>query len=323
MIENILKKRILIIQTVRRFFDEHGFLEVQTPVLQKCPGMEVHLSAFETRLNEPVGMGAHQMFLHTSPEFAMKKLLAKGWNKIYQICPCFRNEEYGLTHRPEFTMLEFYEKNTDYRRMMELTESLMKTCGKAVGFDVPDFEKISVREAFLKYASVDLIETLPEGYDLNPNPEKIIKIAHELGLHPSDNDTWEDAFFRIMLELVEPKLGVDKPTILYDYPVALGALAKTKDTDIRFAERFEVYAGGMEIGNAFSELTDATEQRNRFVHDMKRKKELYGISYPIDEEFMTALDKIDKASGIAIGLDRMIMYLTDQKDIADVLFVDV
>lgn len=351
---DFLKKRALIIKQIRRFFDERGFLEVETPALQICPGMEVHLKAFRTELVETFETEKREFYLHTSPEFAMKKLLVAGWDKIYQMAHVFRNEERSLHHHPEFTMLEWYQKGADYKEIMRQTEELVKSCAETLGVRtlkngnleneifVP-WEYLSVQEAFLKYADVDILSTVipetptprlteklkgeasPENIgNLEPDPSLLRAQAEKTGIETSPNDRWEDIFFRIMLEKVEPRLGQTVPTVLYDYPVALGALAKKSETNPLVAERFEVYSCGVELGNAFTELTDAKEQRIRFEHDQKIKQELYGYTYPLDEDFLEALEAgLPPCAGIAVGVDRLVMLLLGADKIDDVLWTPV
>jgi elongation factor P--(R)-beta-lysine ligase len=360
----LLENRSLIIKQIRRFFDEKGFWEVETPALQICPGMEVHLKAFRTELVETFETDKREFYLHTSPELTMKKLLVAGWDKIYQMTHVFRNEERSLHHHPEFTMLEWYQTGADYKEIMKQTEDLVKSCAEMLqittlkngGIENEIFspwEYLSVQEAFLKYAGIDILSTvkteslckstLNESAEagvlsentknaeraerteiLEPDPSLLRAQAEKSGIKTSANDRWEDIFFRVMLEKVEPHLGQTVPTFLYDYPVALGALAKKSATNPKVAERFEVYACGVELGNAFSELTDAHEQRIRFEHDQKMKKELYGYTYPLDEDFLDALTTgLPACAGIAIGVDRLVMLLLGADKIDDILWAPV
>jgi len=327
--------RMQVFKEIRRFFDLKKFVEVDTPALQVCPGMEVHLKAFTTQMDSPLGEESAQRHLHTSPELSMKKLLVAGMPKIYQLCHCYRNEAIGQTHLPEFTMLEWYRKDTDYTAMMTDTEQLVKNCVKACKTKMLKFgdttcnpfkkwERITVAEAFKKYADIDIMATLDENPSVSPKADKLRRLALEKNIWCSPKDSWEDIFFRIMMEKIEHKLGHDRPTILYDYPTCLGALARRKPTDERVCERFEAYICGVELCNAFSELTDVTEQRQRFEADSKTKKQLYGYTYPIDEDFMNALDfGMGQASGNALGVDRLIMLITGADDIRDTCWVPV
>lgn len=305
-----LKARQNIIKAARSYFNGQGFDEVQTPVLQVMASPDTHIHAFETtkwaRNLKPV----ETLGLHTSPEIAMKKLLVAGMERIYQICPVFRNGEEGDWHSPEFTMLEWYRVNTDYTAMMDDCEALIKSLGiehfgacNVMG----EWERLSVAQAFQDYAQIDILGGIKEQ-------------ASEIGIRVIETDTFEDVFHAVMAEKIEPFLGKNNPTILYDYPVSMAALAK-KTSDERFAERFELYIGGVELANAFSELTDPAEQRARLEADIKAKKDIYGIDARIDEDFLEALEfGMPQASGCALGLDRLVMLATGAKRIDDVLW---
>ena len=299
-----LKTRQKIIKAIRTYFEGEGFDEVQTPVLQIMASPDTHIHAFETvkwgRNLKPQG----SLGLHTSPEIAMKKLLVAGMERIYQICPVFRNGEEGRLHSPEFTMLEWYRTGTDYTAMMEDCEALIKSLGM---FTDQEFERLSVADAFERYAGVDIHGDLKEQ-------------AEAIGVRVADTDQWEDIFHAIMAEKIEPYLGKECPTFLIDYPVSMAALAR-KAKDERFAERFELYIDGIELANAFSELTDVKEQRARLEADLKAKKELYDIDAQIDEGFLSALEYgMPESSGCALGLDRLVMLACGVDDIDDVLW---
>lgn len=327
--------RARIISEIRAYFEEQDFQEVDTPALQVCPGMEVHLKAFTTELDSPLGESALVRHLHTSPELTMKKLLVAGLPKIYQLCHCYRNEAIGQTHLPEFTMLEWYRKDTTYKAMMTDTEQIVKRCAARCGVKTLRFkdftcdpfaawERLSVAEAFQKYAHIDIMATLDKDPALLPAVDALKAQAVQHGIWVSENDNWEDIFFRIMMEKIEPYLGHGRPTILYDYPTCLGALARRKPTDERLCERFEAYICGVELCNAFSELTDPSEQRKRFESDSNAKMRLYGYTYPIDEDFMQALEfGMPQASGNALGVDRLIMLITGAEDIQDTTWAPV
>ena len=300
-----------VIQTIRKYFTKQGLIEVDTPALQPAPSDEVHLKCFQTG----------DFYLHTSPELAMKKLLVAGEKAIFQICHAYRDEPVSDTHSPEFTMLEWYRVGTDYSAMMKDTTGVVRACCKAC--DVKElkhnertcnpfkkWQKLTVTEAFKKYAGVNLWAK-----DLRIEAERI-------GIQCSDADTWEDIFFRIMLNKVEYKLGDGVPTILCEYPTQLGALARTKPGNPKVCERFEVYACGVELCNAFSELTDAKEQRVRFVANYAERKRLYGWDDPMDEDFLRALEYgMSEASGNALGVDRLIMLITGAEKLADTQWV--
>ncbi len=320
-----LETRIKLIKAVRAFFDGQGFYEVETPALQVMPGAEVHLHAFETTLLNPHQDRRETRYLQTSPEFAMKKLLVAGSEKIYQICHCFRNAEGSPQHAPEFTMIEWYRAHDDYKSIMDDCFGLLREV--AMICEIPAFrykdmsadpfnewEIISVCEAFEKYAGLDLLSLLD-------NREVLEAKVRALSLHTAPDDTWDDLFMRIMGEVIEPQLGQGQPTIIYDYPISLAALARPKPEDPRFAERFELYVCGMELANAFGELTDAAEQRRRLEADMALKEQIYGATWPIDEEFLSALEQgMPESGGIALGIDRLVMLACGAEDIRDVLW---
>lgn len=329
----LLRRRAAVVQTARLFFIEQGFEEVETPVLQVAPGMEPHLHAFATELAEPFAQGQRRMYLHTSPEFAMKKLLAGGVPRIFQMARVFRNGERSPLHHPEFTMLEWYRAGASYRQVMDDCEALVQACARAVetrqarwqgrGCDLFSWWwRISVAEAFDQYAGIDLLAAI-QGDPRDPDPAPLAAEARRLGLHVGEDDRFDDVFFRIMLEKVEPHLGVGAPTILYDYPLCMAALARPKPEDERLAERFEVYVCGVELANGFGELTDAAEQRRRFEADMALKQSLYGECWPLDEDFIAAVGAMPEAAGIALGLDRLVMLLLGAGRIEDVLWAPV
>jgi lysyl-tRNA synthetase class 2 len=326
-----LAARGRIIAAIRTFFAGRGFVEVETPALQVSPGMEPHLQAFATELRDP-GEAARPLYLHTSPEFAMKKLLAGGMPKIFQLARVFRNEARSRTHHPEFTMLEWYRAESGYRDLMYDCEALLRACLAAAGAaafrwqgkvcdPTRPFDRLSVAEAFRRYCDLDLLATAPD--PTAPDLTLLAEAAKPLGVAPHDGDEWEDLFFRLFLARVEPQLGIGVPTILYDYPISLAALARAKPDDPRLAERFELYVAGLELGNAFGELTDPVVQRARFVADQGKKLRRYGTTYPIDEDFITALGQMPDSAGIALGVDRLVMLATGASQIDDVLWAPV
>ncbi len=320
-----------IIAAIRTFFAGRGFAEVETPALQISPGMEPHLQAFVTELRQP-GDPPRSIYLHTSPEFAMKKLLAAGMPKIFQLARVFRNAERSRTHHPEFTMLEWYRADSGYRDLMYDCEALLRACLVAAGgklFRWQDkscdpsrpFDRLSVAEAFRRYCDLDLLATAPD--PMAPDVTLLAEAARPLGVAPHDGDDWEDLFFRLFLARVEPHLGVGVPTFLYDYPISLAALARGKPDDPRLAERFELYVAGLELANGFSELTDPVLQRARLMVDQEKKLRRYGVTYPIDEDFIAALAEMPDSAGIALGLDRLVMLATGASQIDDVLWAPV
>ena len=328
-----LKARGRVLGAVREFFTAEGYVEVDTPALQLSPGLEPHLKAFATLLHDPRDGAATRRYLHTSPEFAMKKLLAGGLPRIWQLAHAYRDGERSATHHPEFSMLEWYRAGASYLDLMVESEVLLRRAQEAAGAEAlrwrghsadarRPFERISVAEAFRRHAGIDLLATIPD--PAMPDSELLAAAAAPLGIAPRPGDDWETIFFRIFLERIEPNLGIGTPTILFDYPLAMAALSRRKPEDPRLAERFELYACGLELANAFGELTDAAEQRRRFAADQARKQALYGETYPVDEDFLAALDHgLPECAGIALGFDRLVMLATGADDIEDVLWAPV
>ncbi len=323
-----LETRMGMIRAIRNWFERERFYEVETPALQRAPGMEAHLRAFRTELLTPELDRAETYFLHTSPEFAMKKLLVAGCTKIFQICHCYRNAEGSSLHSPEFSMIEWYRAHAGYRDIMEDCVALLRFCAQTLNIKelkykgreadpFANWEIISVCEAFDKYANIDLESFLDDQS----------AFAQELrrhGFHTDENDRWDDLFFRVFLEKIEPALGNGQPTILYDYPVSMAALSRPKPEDPRFAERFELYICGMELANAFGELTDPVIQKQRFLEDLKLKEELYGEVWPVDEDFIAALEHgMPDSGGIALGIDRLAMLFAGVDRIDDVMWCSV
>jgi elongation factor P--(R)-beta-lysine ligase len=328
----ILEARARIVAAIRRFFAARDFLEVDTPALQVSPGLEPHLMAFSTELVTPEG-ARRTLHLHTSPEFAMKKLLVAGLPRIFQLAHVFRNGERARTHHPEFTMLEWYRAGAAYRDLMEDCEALLRDVLAASGNDgfhwagqrcdpAGGWQYLTVADAFARFCGIDILATAPD--PLHPSLDLLAAASHDIGVVPHAGDDWEDLFFRLFLERIEPRLGVGTPTILHDYPIALAALSRAKPEDARLAERFEIYVCGLELANAFGELTDMSVQRGRFAADRARKRALYGYDYPVDEDFLAALAHgMPESAGIALGVDRLVMLATGASSIEEVLFVPV
>ena len=311
-----LEARARICAEVRAFFNQRGYLEVETPALQVAPCMEPHIQGFRTELVSADMQRRDTLYLHTSPEFTMKKLLVAGLPKIYQLAKVFRNAEGSRWHSPEFAMLEWYQRGMDYKDMMDETAELlrhvvrqpMRVKDKTCDPQAP-FEKITVVDALKKYAGVDIEHNLCDLAHINAEAKRI-------GVYVSPLDDWENALLKILMEKVEPNLGVGAATVIYDYPVSMAALSRPKPEDPRFAERFEVYVCGIELANAFGELTDAKVQRERFIHDVALRKKIYGDDYPVDEDFLAALDHgLAPCSGNALGLDRLVMLATGAENI--------
>ena len=295
-------------------------------MLQVSPGNEAHLHAFATELIGPDATRS-RLYLHTSPEFACKKLLAAGERRLFTFARVFRNREHGALHAPEFTMLEWYRAHESYAALMrDCAEVLAVTADaaqtKAFAFrnrtadPFATIEKVTVAEAFLRFANIDLLATLDER-------DALAAAARGRGIRVADDDTWSDIFSRILVERIEPHLGMGRATILDEYPVSEAALARPAAHDRRVAERFELYMCGVEIANAFGELTDAAEQRRRFEAEMAEKQRVHGERYPIDEDFLAALAQMPPASGIALGFDRLVMLATGAPRIDQVQWTPV
>jgi lysyl-tRNA synthetase class 2 len=328
-----LERRSRIVAAVRRFFARRGFVEVETPALQASPGLEPHLQAFRTELHDPDTGTAAPRWLHTSPEYAMKKLLVAGLPRIWQLAHAFRDGEKSPTHHPEFAMLEWYRAGASWRDLITDCAALLRVCQKAAGAELlawrgrtadarRRFERLSVADAFFRHTGIDILATAPD--PLHPDLGLLAEAARLAGIAPHPGDDWEALYFRIFLDCIEPHLGIGAPTILHGYPAAMAALARCDPQDPRLAERFELYVCGLELANAFGELTDAEEQRARFRADQAKRCERYGEAYPIDEDFLAALEHgMTQASGIALGFDRLVMLATGADDIEDVLWAPV
>jgi lysyl-tRNA synthetase class 2 len=310
-----------IAAAVRRWFEEQGFVETAVAALAVSPGNEAHLHAFETRAIGPDGQGS-ALYLHTSPELALKKLLAAGEPRLFELARVWRNRERGPLHHPEFTLLEWYRANTPYETVMADCAALLGLAAEAAGARNLSFrgqtvdptsepERLTVAAAFERYAGLDLF-----------SPD-LARAARGQGIRVAPDDTWADVFSRVLVEKIEPNLGLGRATILYEYPVSEAALARPKSSDPRVAERFELYACGVELANCFGELTDPAEQRRRFEAEMAEKQRIYGEAYPIDEDFLAALAQMPPASGGALGFDRLVMLATGASRIEQVLWSPV
>lgn len=327
----LLMTRNRITARLRRHLEEAGFVEVEAAALQVSPGNEAHLSAFATAAIGPDG-GSSPLYLHTSPEFACKKLLAAGEPRLFSLARVFRNRERGVLHHPEFTMLEWYRAEEPYARTMGDCADLVALAAETAGASklrwrgresdpFAPFERLTLAEAFECHAGIDLLATLSgEG---EPDREGLAAAVSEAGLRVALDDTWADLFSRVLVAKIEPHLGIGRPTLLCEYPACEAALARRKPGDPRVSERFELYACGVELANGFGELTDAAEQRRRFEAEMAEKLRVYGESYPIDEDFLAALAIMPEASGVALGLDRLVMLATGAPRIDDVIWTPV
>ena len=323
-----LRRRSAMTRTLRRFFDQRGYTEVETPALQVSPGLEPHLSAFETFALTPAG-DRFPLYLHTSPEYAMKKLLAAGMERIWQLARAFRNGERSATHHPEFAMLEWYRAGAGWRDIAEETVELIRDLvgsevswqGKTCNLSQP-WHFLTVETAFQKHAGIDLRDA--SGDYRAPDVAGLRRAAAGIGIRTATSDSWEDVYFRIFLECIEPVLGTDRPVILHSYPISMAALAKPDPVDPLLAERFEIYLCGLELANGFGELTDAAEQGQRFEDDLARRRELGHAIYPRDEDFLRALASgLPECAGIALGFDRLVMLATGSSSIEDVLWAPV
>ena len=312
-VKPFLTARSAIAQAVRAWFDEQGFVEVETGILQVSPGNEIHLHAPRTELAGADGARATR-YLRTSPEFACKKLLAAGEQRIFEFARVFRDRERGDLHLPEFTMLEWYRANASYDAVMADSVVVIAHAAQATGIGrfsfrgktadpFADPELLTVAAAFDRFAGVDLLSTVTAG----DGDRAALAAAAKARVRITDDDTWSDIFSKILVEHVEPNLGQGRLTVLFEYPAPEAALARAKPSDPRVAERFEVYACGVELANGFGELTDAAEQRHRFTLAMDEKQRRYGERYPLDEDFLRAMAQMPEASGIALGFDRLVM----------------
>ncbi|AJY45817.1 EF-P lysine aminoacylase EpmA [Martelella endophytica] len=327
----ILLARNRIRAAAGRWFAGEGFIEVDVPALQVSPGNETHLHAFSTAMIGNDGE-AQPLYLHTSPEFTAKKLLAAGEERIVTFAHVYRNRERGPLHHPEFTMVEWYRAGEDYSVLFDDCRRLMALATEEAGVsrftwrDVhcdpfAEPERLSVAEAFDRHAGIDLLATIaPSGETDRAGLSAQMRAA---GIRHGDDDTWSDLFSRVLVERIEPHLGHGRATILDAYPAPEAALARKSPRDPRVSERFELYACGVELANGFGELTDADEQRTRFLADMAEKERLYGERYPLDEDFLAALAEMPPASGIALGFDRLVMIATGARRIEDVLWAPV
>ncbi|GEO86900.1 MULTISPECIES: EF-P lysine aminoacylase EpmA [Alphaproteobacteria] len=315
----------------RDYFASRDFIEVDTATLQVSPGNEAHLHAFTTEAIGNDGV-ASPLYLHTSPEFACKKILAAGEPRISCFAHVYRNRERGPLHHPEFTMLEWYRVGESYEVLMQdcaallaLSAETMKTRGfhyRGHGCDpFLEPERLSVAEAFERHAAIDLLASVEASGATDR--DHLAAELRKAGMRVADDDTWADLFSRVIVEKVEPHLGFGRPTILDEYPVCEAALARPAARDPRVAERFELYACGVELANAFGELTDANEQRRRFEAEMAEKLRVYGEIYPLDEDFLDALAIMPDASGIALGFDRLVMLATGALRIDQVMWAPV
>ncbi|MEM9029279.1 MAG: EF-P lysine aminoacylase EpmA [Pseudomonadota bacterium] len=322
----ILLARNEMKRAIRDWFENQGFVEVDTACLQVSPGNETHIHAFQTDVVRP-DESATAAYLHTSPEFACKKLLAAGEPSLFAFAPVFRNRERGRLHAPEFTMLEWYRAHEPFERLLADCEAIVQAAAQAVSASRFRFgaatcpsdmatRRISVADAFAQFAEIDLDAHLSDG----AGREAFGALALRAGVRVADDDTWSDIFSRVLTEKIEPRLGLDCPVLLTHYPASEAALARLDPDDHRFAQRAELYICGVEVANGFVELTDANEQRTRFERAMAERERIYGDRYPIDEEFLAALEIMPTAIGCALGFDRLVMLATGAPGVAQVMW---
>jgi lysyl-tRNA synthetase class 2 len=333
---SMARSRAALLRALREGLDLRGYLEVETPIAVPVAGQEPHLRPFETRFTPdapvpPDGVaGARRLHLHTSPEYAMKRLLSRGLGRIWQLARVFRDGEISRSHNPEFTLLEFYASPGTAATIMADLEQIVAdaaralrgtttapareghgrgTKGQPVDLASP-FERLTCSEAFQRHA----------GFDPLPlDAEAFAQAARTIGVRPAAGASWDEVFTQVLIERVEPALGLSRPTYLTEYPASQAALARLVPSDPRVAERFELYAAGLELGNGFTELTDAREQRLRLEAEQRERAHLGREVFPLDDRFLDALPGIRSAGGVAVGVDRLLMLLTGAKDIADVL----
>lgn len=321
-----LRARGAVTRAVRTWFEAAGFTEVETAILQISPGNETHLHAPRTELLGPDGE-RRSRYLRTSPEFACKKLLAAGETRIFELARVFRDRERGRVHLPEFTMLEWYRAEAPYQQVIDDCIALVRVAAEATGIETFSFrgrradpsaeaERLTVADAFARFAGIDLLATIAEG----EGDRTALANAAAPRVRIADDDTWSDIFSKVLVEHVEPRLGDGRLTVLSEYPAPEAALARTKSDDPRVAERFELYACGVELANGFGELTNAAEQRARFIAAMDEKERRYGERYPLDEAFLAAVGEMPEASGVALGFDRLVMLAAGATTIDQVVW---
>jgi len=321
------RKRQAMYAALRAFFLSEGYLEVETPCLVAHPGMELHVEAFDVFLcSQGQGKPRQKLYLHGSPEYAMKRLLADGAPPLFQITKAFRNEALSALHNPEFSMLEFYRPHSDYQAIMEDTERALACAERAVlqgsgFFSKLPFERLTVREAFLRETGIDLWAHMDCRGQYNGR--SLRAAALDRGIFVGNSEAFEDVFFHIFLERIEGQLGVERPTFLVEYPACMASLARLKPSESHVAERVELYARGVELANGFSELRDAVEQRRRLEEERKERQRLGKEAYSIDERFLNALPRMPASSGIAVGLDRVLLLLLGANSIGEVLLFPV
>lgn len=323
----ILHARSLAKTAIRNWFVARDFTEVETAQLQISPGNEVHLLGLATEWTSP-DLQSRQLFLATSPEFSCKKLIAGGMERIFEFARVFRNRDLSPLHTPEFTMLEFYRANEDWNQVIDDTWQICVAAANFVGAQKFRFNgveidietapvRLTLQQAFLEFANIDMLSTIVEGVTLR---DEFAKLAINAGIRIDETDNWSDIFTKVLIERIEPHLGITAPTILCEYPIPEGALAQKFAHDARVVERFELYICGVEIANGFGELIDAIEQRARFENAMREQEKIYGKAFPIDNDLLDAISHMPPTSGVALGFERLLMLITNARKINDVLW---
>ncbi|MCX6779617.1 MAG: EF-P lysine aminoacylase EpmA [Candidatus Magasanikbacteria bacterium] len=326
-LKKIYETRLQILRLIREFFWSQNFVEAETPIALHLPGQEPYLNPMPVEFLDP-RLESHKFFLRTSPEYALKKLLATGYEKVFEIGKCFRNEEsFGGTHNPEFTMIEWYRAPGTYLDFMDDTEKLFKYVGEKLSIGILKYkeneidlantwQRITVKDLWKKYLNVNLDDYL--------EIEPMKKLVSGLGYQVSDSDEYEDLFYKIFLNKIETQLGQDVPTFVYDYPAQLCSLSKKCEDDARYAQRAELYIGGLELANGFGELVDARAQKDNLEKDKALRARLNRPIWSVDPDFIAALESgIKPAGGIALGVDRMVLLFTGALDINEVIFQSV
>jgi elongation factor P--(R)-beta-lysine ligase len=316
--KNAITQKRQVINLIRQFFESQGFFEIETPLFVPSPGMEEHLHGFKTEYINHQGE-SETYYLPTSPEFAIKKALGSGFENVFEIARSFRNHgELGKLHHPEFNMLEWYRTDADYQDVMTDTENLIHFLVEHFpthhyanfSWELP-FKKRTIAQVFIDEVNIDLAKGLDDFSYWKRSAEE------RLGVQIPNDDTFDDIFFRLWIQCIEGKLGQTQPEIVYDYPAHMSALSKIKSDNPRWAERFELYIRGIEIGNAFSELTDSNEQESRFIHANLEREKMGYPPHPVDYELIRAVGKMKPTGGIAIGIERLLMVLTHTEDIRE------
>jgi len=316
-----IEQRSEIIRQIREFFWSQGFLELETPLILRLPGQEPYLNPMPIKIHDETGK-EFSGYLHTSPEYALKKALGAGFEKIFSICKTFRDQEsFGGTHNPEFTMIEWYRSNTNMFSLMADCEKLIMELENKIEIedkrskieDQRSFERISMKDLWKQIIDINLDDYL--------TTETMFGLCEEHGYKPGADEKYEDLFYRIFLNEIEPKLADMGAVFVYNYPAQMAALSRLCPNDSRYAERFELYIDGMELANAFSELTDPIEQKKRLLEEQKLRQKLGKPVFDIDEDFVTAVGKMTPSAGIALGIDRLVMILTGCKNINNVILL--